>query len=182
VARVSSFNDVYDLAKRFKVSTAVIDRKPEIRKAREFQDNAPFEVFLCDYNEHQRNNPNFDSKSGIVTINRTEICDATHDLVIIPGRYTIPRRDAEIERYASEMSNIAKVLEEDEETGSREYFYRKLGTDKPDHYRHATNYFLLAAMRVGVCEREYEKRRPKDPYAEFFEDDEPVGIEIWRND
>ena len=176
-ARVSEINDVYDLAKKFKVSSCVMDRKPEIRMAKEFRDNADFEVFLCDYHPEQRNNPRFDSKEGLVTINRTEIFDATHHLVTEPGRYAIPRRDSEVEQYALEMSNAAKILKEDEETGSREYYYVKLG---PDDYRHATNYFLLAAMRIGVCEREYDKHKVKDAYA--FEDVEEVGVEIWRND
>lgn len=175
-ARVSSYNDVYDLAKRFHVSSCVMDRKPEIRKAREFQDNADFEVFLCDYNEHQRHNPAFNSETGLVTINRTEVCEATHDLVIIPGRYTIPRRDSEVEEYALEMSNMAKVLVEDEETGDRVYRYVKLG---PDDYRHATNYFLLAAMRIGVCEPPKKRDSSRDAWSDGFKDHETEGAEVW---
>jgi hypothetical protein len=167
VARVSSFNDVYDLCKKFHVSTAVFDLKPEIHKVREFREAVNFEVFGCDYQENQRTAPAFDSKRGVVTINRTEICDATHDLITVPGRVELPRRDDEMEQYAIEMSNIAKVLHEDEQTGSKQYIYRKLGDD---HYRHATNYFLLAAMRIGVCDREYEQNKPKDGWADAFED------------
>ena len=56
------------------------------------------------------------------------------------------------------MRNTAKVLQEDPETGSREYRYRKLGED---HYRHALNYFYLASTRAGVLEslEEYDRRR-----------------------
>ena len=165
-ARVSKFEELFDIAKRFHVDSCVIDLKPEIHKAREFQEATDFEVFLCDYQEHQRNNPAFDSKKGVVTMNRTELCDASHELVTTAGRYSIPRRNEEIEQYALEMANIAKVLEDDPETGSRTYRYRKIG---PDHYRHATNYMLLAAMRIGVCEREEDDSKPKDKWA----DDEP---------
>lgn len=166
-ATVSSFNDVHDLAKRFNVECAVIDREPEIRKAREFQESEDYEIFLCDYQEEQRHAPAFNSKSGLVIINRTEICDASHNLITIPGRYVIPRRNKEVERYALEMSNLAKVLEENPETGSKSYFYRKVGAD---HYRHATNYMLLAAMRIGVYEPEDEG--PKDKWSDGFEDKE----------
>lgn len=167
VARVSNFHDVHDLAKRFNVQSAVIDLYPEPRKVREFQENEPYEIFLCDYQEYQRNAPAFNSKTGIVTMNRTEICDASHDLVKTPGRYIIPRLNDEIEKYAAEMSNMAKVLEEEDadKGGSKTYHYRKLGDD---HYRHATNYMMLAAMRVGIYEPEFEKDRPKDKWDESF--------------
>jgi hypothetical protein len=39
------------------------------------------------------------------------------------------------------MHNVAKRLEEDEETGSKRYVYVKLG---PDHFRHAFNYEAMA--------------------------------------
>jgi hypothetical protein len=172
VARVSSFNDVHDLCKRFHVSSAVFDLGPEQHKIREFAEQQSFEVFGCYYKENQRIAPAFDSKRGVVTINRTEICDATHDLITLPGRVELPRRNDEMEQYAIEMSNIAKVLDEDEQTGSRQYIYRKLGDD---HYRHATNYFLLAAMRIGVCDPEYEINRPKDKWADAFEDTGETG-------
>jgi hypothetical protein len=172
VARVSSFNDVHDLCKRFHVSSAVFDLSPEQHKIREFAEQQSFEVFGCHYQENQRVAPAFDSKRGVVTINRTEICDATHDLITVPGRVELPRHDDEIEQYAIEMSNIAKVLHENEDTGSRQYIYRKLGDD---HYRHATNYFLLAAMRIGVCDPEDEISRPKDKWADAFEDAGETG-------
>jgi len=165
--RVRTFNDVHDLAKRFNVASAVVNLEPETRKAREFQENESYEVFLAHYEEHQRHSPAFDSKSGLVKMNRTELCDASHDLVKTPGRYSVPRRNEEVERYALEMSNIAKVLEEDPDTGSSSYRYRKLG---PEDYRHATNYMMLAAMRIGVYEPEFEKNRPKDGWDEGFKD------------
>jgi hypothetical protein len=40
-------------------------------------------------------------------------------------------------------------LEEDPETGSREFRYRKLGED---HYRHALNYLYLASQRIRIAE------------------------------
>jgi hypothetical protein len=47
-------------------------------------------------------------------------------------------------------------LEEDVVTGSRLFKYKKLG---PDHYRHALNYCILAAERVGtISDRKLIKR------------------------
>ena len=46
-----------------------------------------------------------------------------------------------IEEFAQHLHNVAKRLEEDEETGSKRYVYVKLG---PDHFRHAFNYECMA--------------------------------------
>jgi hypothetical protein len=175
VARVSSFNDVYDLCKRFHVSAAVFDLYPETRKVTDFREASGFEVFGCEYGELKSKKtvnevPDFVSATGIVKVNRTDVCDASHDLIKQSGRVELPRIDDEMERYAEEMSNMAKLLHEEDDPdkgGFRQYIYRKLG---PDHYRHATNYFLLAAMRIGVCDPEYEQNKPKDGWADAFED------------
>jgi len=157
-ARVSSFNDVSDIVKRFNVKFAVIDMEPELRKVREFQAAEPYLVFLCDYVDSVVTGPAWDESKMIVKVNRTEVCDTTHDLVTSPGLLILPKRNEELEIFAKQVSNMAKVLQEDQETGSRGYRYRKLGED---HYRHALNYFYLASTRIRVVEtpEEYERRR-----------------------
>ena len=92
----------------------------------------------------------WDEKDKIIKINRTEICDATHELVSESGRLELPRRNAEVNEFAFECCNIAKLLVEDDETGSRVYRYKKLGSSRPDHYRHALNYALIASDRCGI--------------------------------
>uniref|UniRef100_A0A6M3J1B3 Putative terminase n=1 Tax=viral metagenome TaxID=1070528 RepID=A0A6M3J1B3_9ZZZZ len=166
VARVSSFNDVHDLAKQYNVRTAVFDLYPEERKVREFQKNEEFDVFGCDYLEDQRGPARWDYKNGLVRINRTEICDSSHTFVSDLDKLELPRKSAEIEQYAQEMINTAKVLQEDKETGKRVYRYKKLG---PDHYRHATNYFLLALEKVGVSLAADEE--------EYYHDRQATGTE-----
>jgi len=55
--------------------------------------------------------------------------------------------ECEITReFGRRLNNVAKKLEEDEETGSKRYIYVKLG---PDHFRHAFNYEAMA-RRYGV--------------------------------
>lgn len=148
VCRVESFNDLHDLARDFNVKSAVIDLKPEIRKVREFQRNEHFSVFACDYVEMRTGMTHWDEKDMVIKCNRTEICDATHELVMEPGRLRLPRVNTEVKEFAKQMCNIAKVLEEDSESGARLYRYKKLSTN--DHYRHAMNYCLLASDRVGI--------------------------------
>lgn len=146
VARVDDFSDLHDLVLRFNVKVAVFDAEPETRKVRDFQKEAGFAVFLCDYQERLKVGMRTDDKTGMISVRRTETCDATHNLTI-SGLLVIPRKNAEIQEYALEMCNIAKVLEEDQTTGSKRFTYRKLG---PDHYRHATNYFMLACNHPGL--------------------------------
>jgi hypothetical protein len=149
VGRCEDFNDLHDIASRFGVKSAVIDLRPEQRKVREFQKSENFQVWACEYVEMKTGQTSWDERDRIIKCNRTEICDATHELVVGSGTLELPRRNQEINQYAFEMSNIAKVLEEDEQTGSKTYRYRKLGSSRPDHYRHATNYALLASERCG---------------------------------
>jgi len=147
LARVSNFSDIHDLAKRFNVVSAVIDMEPETRKAREFQKAEGYKILLCDYQERLKTKQRLDQKEGIITVRRTETCDGTHDLIKTVGQFELPRRSKEVEQYALEMSNMAKVLKKDEVSGSRTYTYIKLGVD---HYRHTTNYFKLAAVGLSV--------------------------------
>ena len=151
MARVSSFNDVHDIAQRFNVKYGVVDMEPELRKAREFSQAESYPVFLCDYQDSIVSGPQWDEEKKLVRVNRTETCDATHDLISSSGLLILPRRSEEMDIFAKQLCNIAKVLQEDPETGSRQYRYRKLGED---HYRHALNYLWLASMRIGISEQD----------------------------
>lgn len=160
--RVSSFRDIHDLAQRFNVKCAVVDIEPETRAARDFQEAEPYEVWLCDYTDNPGTSLKWKEDNKTIMAFRTELCDTTHNLVSKEGRLVIPRKCDEVEQYAIEMSNIAKVLEEDKETGGRKYRYRKLGDD---HYFHTTGYFSLACKRVGELKDSFHVDH-KPPVAE----------------
>lgn len=151
VSRIDDWNELHSLNSRFNVTTCVIDYKPEIHKVRDFQQQEPYAVYAADYVERKIGAATWDERDKTVKVNRTEICDATHDLVITLGRLELPTRNKEVEQYAFEMCNIAKKLEDDP-FGGKVYRYRQLGNEisGPDHYRHATNYALLASERTGI--------------------------------
>ena len=116
----------------------------------------------------------------MVKVNRTELCDAIHDLFSRGGRIVLPRRSEEIEIYAREMTNIAKVLQEDPETGSREYRYRKLGED---HYFHATNYLYLAAQKIPLSDNYFGRYPQATRYQTEFDVFKPnYGAKRWEID
>lgn len=148
LARITDFNELNRLMERFHVKCCVIDMEPELRKAREFANAFPYRVFLCDYMDSLTAGPTWDDSKRIVKANRTETCDATHEL-FTSDLITLPVRSAEIEVFAKQACSMAKVLEEEPMSGSKNYVYRKLGDD---HYRHALNYLWIASKKVQVCE------------------------------
>jgi len=165
LVRVSSFNDVHDIAKKFNVQCACIDALPETRKVREFQQAESYPVWLCYYTDSQYDQV-WDESNRIIKANRNELLDISHDLVQKPGELVIPRRNEELEQFALEMSNEVKVLEEGSD-GSRTYKYRTTG---PSHYRHALGYCWLASERVPVSpDSSYEKPVQKYAISEWDE-------------
>ena len=128
------------LMKNFSVSRCVVDALPETRNARAFAERFRGKVFLNYYNEHQKGSYAWNERELIVSCNRTESLDASHREIM--DQSTVLPKECEMTRtFADHLHNIAKKLEEDEETGSKRYVYVKLGSD---HFRHAFNYEAMA--------------------------------------
>jgi hypothetical protein len=128
------------LMKNFNVSRCVVDALPETRNARAFANRFPGKVYLNYYNEHQKGSYKWNEGELIVSCNRTESLDASHR-EIMDQSIILPKRCEIVRKFADHLHNVAKKLEEDEETGSKRYVYVKLG---PDHFRHAFNYEAMA--------------------------------------
>jgi hypothetical protein len=126
----------------FNVSRCVMDALPETRNARAFAERFKGKVYLNYYNEHQKGHYAWNERELIISCNRTESLDASHREVM--ERVVILPKHCEIVReFATHMHNVAKRLEENEESGSKRYVYIKLG---PDHFRHAFSYESMARM------------------------------------
>jgi len=134
------------LMKNFHVSRCVVDALPETRNARAFAERFKGRVFLNYYNEHQKGSYAWNEKELIVSCNRTESLDASHN-EIMNGQIILPKECEIVREFAQHLHNVAKKLEEDEETGSKRYVYVKLG---PDHFRHAFNYEAMARQSSPV--------------------------------
>lgn len=148
--KLTDFSELYDLINRFNVKCCVIDFAPAQQKIRSFMADMRGQgckIYGNIYQQKQRGVVNWDSREGTVKENRTEICDQVHELVTTPGRLIFPRRTEEINEVCKQFCNLVKREIEDPDTGSKEMEYRKTG---PDHYRHAMNYAVLAAERIGV--------------------------------
>jgi len=128
------------LMKSFHVSRCVVDALPETRNARAFAERNKRKVFLNYYSEHQKGSYKWNEKDLTVSCNRTESLDASHKEVM-NSQIILPKECEVVREFAQHLHNVAKKLEEDEETGSKRYVYVKLG---PDHFRHGFNYEAMA--------------------------------------
>ena len=133
------------LMKNFNINSCVVDALPETRNARAFAERHKDKVYLNYYNEHQKGSYAWNEKELIVQCNRSESLDASHR-DIMNRQITLPKECGVIREFAKHLHNVAKKLEENEETGSKRYIYVKLG---PDHFRHAYNYECMARGRVA---------------------------------
>ena len=141
----AEWEDLDPLVRDFNVTSCVVDALPEKRNARAFAERHKGQVYLNYYSEHQKGSYAWDEKEFIVKCNRTESLDASHKLAA-DGLVEFPKLCEITELFAEHMHNVAKKLEEDEETGSKRYVYIKLGDD---HFRHAFNYWAMAASVIG---------------------------------
>ncbi len=151
IVQLSDWDDILDLAVKFHVKVAVVDIRPYEDSAREFQKKAKkvgIKVYLCEYKENTPQGTIYNDHTGIVAVNRTEIFDASHRLVITPGMLTIPRFCPEIEEFAKQMCGAYKVLETNKKTGTSVYRYK----GKEEHYRNALNYYMLGSKGGKIAQ------------------------------
>ena len=135
-----SWEELDRLMTNFHVSRCVVDALPETRNARTFAEKHRGRVYLNYYSNHQREGYRWNDLDATVLSNRTESLDASHNELLLK-KIVLPRECEAVQEFAAHLHNVAKKLEEDEETGSKRYVYVKLG---PDHFRHAFNYEAMA--------------------------------------
>lgn len=142
---VNDFTELHSIASKMNVKMAVLDSMPDIHASREFQKKSPFAVFRCQYSEQMPGQPVFDGKTGILKCNRNEWCDKVYDQ-FVNRKIAIPARCKDIDLYTKHMTQTAKTLITNPETGLQKPRWIKMGDD---HYFHATVYFLLGASRTS---------------------------------
>ncbi len=144
MCRVKGFPAVHDIAKKYNVKSAVVDRRPYEEAFEQFQNTESYRVFGAQYpTSPKARNPflKTDEKAGTYTVNKIQIFDKTH-LWVKNKEIEIPRKCAEVDEFARQLCNCGKYIEEND-TGDRIYVYLKLG-DQQDHYRNALHYLYIA--------------------------------------
>jgi len=155
VARLSDWDDISRMIIAFNCTSGVIDARPYEDEARRFQKSHKMRIFLCEYSESTPMGTTWNPKTKMVTVNRTEICDATHNLVSEDDLLILPRKSPEMQEFAKQVCDPAKKEEINKTT--KQLIYRYIGKD--DHYRHALNYFLMAAEKIGVSPRSGHRKK-----------------------
>jgi hypothetical protein len=139
----------------YNVKHAVIDARPELHEARNFQKNfKQFGVWLCEYvkadrvntgqiREVERYDPGCKGRpTRYVQVNRTESCD---DMVasIKDGFVVLPRNIMSIDagQYAKQMKAPNRLYDEKK----KQYVWTENGKD--DHYFHVEVYLQVGARR-----------------------------------
>lgn len=122
-----------------------IDAQPEPRLSRAVLSGIGSKGWMIRYETHQKGAYAWMDEIDEIRVNRTESLDNSQ--TILRGEIKLPWRNEIVEEFAEHCANTARVLEEDEETGKKEYVYKKLG---PDDYRHAFNYAVIVSGYDGT--------------------------------
>ena len=165
ISRVSGWNELHDLAKKMNVRFAVIDQGPEYHAVRDFQKKEPYPIYRCQYSESMSGAANFDQK-GVVRCNRNEMCDKVHS-VVSSGMVKLPRDSKEVREFALELTQTAKTVIENPETGIPKPKWIKLGSGN-DHYFHAMLYFLLGCERRSPVKLNQQVKRFTRAKSNFY--------------
>lgn len=141
---IQSFEELHMIMLRYNVKSAVIDALPETRKVREFIKKHRNIAWMCFYVDSQKGSYKWDEEQQQVNVNRTESLDASGE-PFFNKTMGLPQRSKILEDLAEHFENTVKVVDEDKDSGSRRYVYKKLG---PDHFRHAHNYAKIALTKM----------------------------------
>ena len=95
------------------------------------------------FSEQQRGATDWDPRTLMVKVNRTEALDASREAVR-DQRLILPRQMPIVSEFAKHMAADAKILDEDPDTGAQKYRYIRSG---PDHFSLAFTYAWMAARR-----------------------------------
>ncbi len=129
-----------NLVLKFRVKKLCIDGMAETRVARAIAGQFPMKAWIVWYTG-QKDKYKWDDEKRQVDVNRTESLDNSH-YILQNRKLLMPMRNSMIEEFADHCGHLVRELEEDEDTGVKEYVWKKIG---PEDFRHALNYACLAA-------------------------------------
>jgi len=169
---VRTFEELVRVCRRYRVACAVIDSRPEGRKAQEFRDalrRHGHMAWLAQFHPQPtvgaeefalKLNP----QSSVVTVDRTQLLDATFD-DLVHGRSLLPRDYTTVAGFETQMCTPVRKLND---AGDR-YIWTK--TEAPDHYRLAHAYDRVAQELLArgasffVVDTEHPEEETPNPAA-----------------
>jgi hypothetical protein len=165
MGQLKDFTELHDVAARFGVESAVVDIGPEGHSVRAFQKQEPYVVFSCRYQDRAKTVENLDSDAGMIVVDKTSIFDQSRDF-FVKKRVELPRRSPSVDEYVRQVCNAVRVREELNDgmvarTHKSWVFRYRSVPPNDDHYRSATNYFMLACKYVRRADLEPVLSRKK---------------------
>lgn len=137
---------------RYGVKKFGVDAMPEQRLSRAIVYNFSRKGWMVRYNDNQKGPYQWgvESDEREVQVNRTESLDNSHYL-LQKGFISLPMRDDIVEEFAEHCENLVRDEEMNEDTGVIKYVWKRK-SNKQDDFRHAFNYFAIAAGFDGTPE------------------------------
>jgi hypothetical protein len=131
---------IAELITQFNVAVCVVDGKPDRNSAKQLRNSfAAGRVWLCDYSETQKGDPKWTTDGHYVSINRTDVLDATVERIMNAEVVYPPNEDLDI--YFDHHYNLVREKVRNDDTGVERYIYVKIDDD---HLGHADAYEYLA--------------------------------------
>lgn len=158
--RADSYDEIAEIARRYNVKVGVMDKGYDPTAVDNFC-KAHRGWFGCLYVESKVDTADWNEEERQVKVGRTPLLDASRD-TILEGRIEYYRRDQDFdEHYIPQMTNLARTMIEDPETGARKARWVLRGARKNDHLRHADAYCELACTRLQLAKhvRDAKRRR-----------------------
>ena len=152
IGKVKEFGQLDEYMHRYDIDLCVTDGLPNQHSARDFSRRFPGRVYLCYYQDNQKGEYSWkeaDTTAGRdyqVVVNRTEALDAMYEQ-ITRREIAIPRRCPEVEEFAKQLTNLARVNETEDDGTIMRSVWKRLGED---HFAHANSYSLIAQSRFGT--------------------------------
>lgn len=151
IGEYQTFKEVERVIRSFWVDCLVVDSLPETRKSKELQNKLKVDddrghscrVWLARYAMQERvgrmaYGMNLNYKDRVVTVDRTQVLDATLDeLAADPPSRIFPRDANAVDDFARQMRAPKRLMDK----RNRRFIWSKPG---PDHYRHADAYDRIA--------------------------------------
>jgi hypothetical protein len=143
-----TWNEIHDLKNKYNIKIAGVDVAPDIDAAKEFQKSAKFPVWLCDYKAPRSVDTwHRDNETKIIKANRTEMMDATHNLMQ-SNHILLPRKESVEETgFVRQVCRPFKQILENAKSGIPEYLYKQ--TNDED-YRHCLNFMYLVGQYAPI--------------------------------
>jgi hypothetical protein len=169
---LSSFDDLFDLAKKFNVRCGVLDEMAEARAVMDFKRRASW-CWGAVYTEgNLQHVSEWDPKDRKVRIHRTASLDQSHR-DITQGRAHFPRETEYFRKNVmGQLCNLCRVIMVNARTGQQTARWVIKGT-KNDHWRHSVNYARVAAERVSVA-------RERATVGKYAKHGYPAQPETWE--